>query len=489
MATPLSIHLERAALLQDSSRIPRIIEQMNMECLAIYDSYLNWVSVLQKFIMEQCGEDAHDEALQQMGRHAFADFVESYRGLNPREIAGKLAARLRAAGSTFWVTEDESRIRFKLDPWGGAVRQIRRPNGWEGSQLLSRDGDRIWYPCYQHYDDPVAFPPLRHSGFLSQERQDLPCFFATEVLFLEIMPIEFFGYPIAVLSIPEDFDQPVYMDVYKNLPDVPEQAYLRVGLTKPKQGFTNHGARPVLSSAECETLGVPLSIQVEKAAEQNDWERLLRISSQMDEELVGAKDPLGVLIAGLLTWIARHLGEDKVEEALIKTADVVMAPFVDVVRALDIKAAIQLWSMVWRSHGSTFWIEETPEMFVFRGRPLGACGRMWAHKYQTRVERISESRVRYPTFGSYDAPMCCHRMKEPKAITHGKTNYPIYSTHCHMLHEIYPIDQLGYPLWVEEHPLDDPDGVTVHVHYKNRNDWPEEYYRKVERKKPDTILE
>ena len=93
-----------------------------------------------------------------------------------------------------------------------------------------------------------------------------------------------------------------------------------MGLTKPKQGFTNHGARPVLSSAECETLGVPLSIQVEKAAEQNDWERLLRISSQMDEELVGAKDPLGVLIAGLLTWIARHLGEDKVEEALRKTA-------------------------------------------------------------------------------------------------------------------------------------------------------------------------
>ena len=53
-----------------------------------------------------------------------------------------------------------------------------------------------------------------------------------------------------------------------------------------------------------------------------------------------------------------------------------------------------------------------------------------------------------------------------------------------MLHEIYPIDQIGHPLWVEFHPVDDQDGETVHVHYKNPQDWPEEAYTRVGRKKP-----
>jgi hypothetical protein len=53
-----------------------------------------------------------------------------------------------------------------------------------------------------------------------------------------------------------------------------------------------------------------------------------------------------------------------------------------------------------------------------------------------------------------------------------------------MLHEIYPIDQLGHPLWVEQHPLDDRDGETVHIHYKDPSAWPEEYYRAVGRQKP-----
>jgi hypothetical protein len=109
---------------------------------------------------------------------------------------------------------------------------------------------------------------------------------------------------------------------------------------------------------------------------------------------------------------------------------------------------------------------------------------MWSHAYQHEVERISESRVRYPTFGCYDPPGSFHLMQEPRGITYGRTGYPIYSCHCHMLHEIFPIDRLGRPLWIEEHPLHDPDGETVHIHYKNPADWPERYYERVGRTKP-----
>jgi hypothetical protein len=142
---------------------------------------------------------------------------------------------------------------------------------------------------------------------------------------------------------------------------------------------------------------------------------------------------------------------------------------------------------VWRTHGSTFRIEEHDDHFVFRGRPLGHCDRLWSSAYQPTIERIFESRVRYPTFGAYDAPAVHHRMREARGITHGTTGYPIYSTHCHMLHEIYRIDQLGHRLWLGHHPLEDPDSETVQIHMKDAAAWPEEVYARVGRSKPERL--
>ena len=130
------------------------------------------------------------------------------------------------------------------------------------------------------------------------------------------------------------------------------------------------------------------------------------------------------------------------------------------------------------------WIEEEDDRFVFRGRPLGACARMSASRYAATVERISESRVRYPTFGSLMAPMCAHKLREPHPVNHFTPDFPVYSAHCTMLHEIFPIDRIGRPLWVEVHALEDPDGETIHYHYKDPDGWPERFYAQVGREKP-----
>ena len=268
---------------------------------------------------------------------------------------------------------------------------------------------------------------------------------------------------------------------------MPAEVYDRVGLARPAGGVAADSPDATLSDEEARRAGIPLSIQARRAAAAGDWARVREISAGMDRELVGAKDPYGVAIAGLLSWIARRYGEAAGEEVLERTAEVVMAPFLAGVRDLGITESVPAWAVAWRSHGSTFWIEEHDEYMVFRGRPLGACARMWASAYQPEVERISASRVRYPTFGSFQAPASFHLMREPRGITHGKTGYPIYSCHCHMLHEIYPIDQIGRPLWVESHPLDDPDGETVHVHWKDPSAWPEHYYEQVGRRKPSAV--
>jgi hypothetical protein len=487
LATPLSIRLERAADAGDAAAVDGIADEMDAETLAIYDAYINWMGVLQAYIHERGGEHAHDEALRWVAEYAVRPFVMPYGQLDLRGRALLLAERLRASGSTFSVEAEPGRVRFSCDPWG-PQRWWRPPHGWESEEPRRREGDRIYYPQYGGGEDPRGrFPTLRGARPLTQGREDLPCVLASEVQFLELMPIELFGRPLAVLGLPEDPAGVVTLDLHADPADVPAEVYERVGLARPASGVDSDPRGRTLSAEEALSAGIPLSIQARKAASEGNWERLRELSAGMDRELVGAKDPYGIAIAGLLSWIARRYGEDAGEEALERTAEVVMAPFLAGVKDLDITQSVPAWAVAWRSHGSTFWIEEHDEYMVFRGRPLGACARMWASAYQREVERISDSRVRYPTFGSFQPPASFHRMREPRGITHGKTSYPIYSCHCHMLHEIYPIDQIGRPLWVENHPLDDPDGETVHVHWKDPNAWPEHYYEQVGRRKPAAV--
>ena len=483
LATPLSIHLERATRSRDLGEVPWIVDQLNKECLAIYDAYVSWMGVLQTFILERAGEAAHDAALTWVGEYGSRPFVRQYAGLDARGRALKLAERLRAAGSTFHASEDEEKIRFALDPWGPVRwwRDARDTEGRSWEDPRPGDDNRLRYPAYGHYSEPVAFPMLTGARPLTHGRDELPSVLATEIQFLEIHPIELFGHPLAAIELSEGADGPAFLDVLKEPADVPAAVYERTGTVKPV-GISRNGSRGLIfSDEELERMATPLSLQVQQAADAGDHERLLDLASGMDVELVGAKDPLGVEIAGLLSWIAWHLGERGAEEALERTAEVVMAPFVAAVRDLTIADAIPTWAIAWRAHGSTFWIEEHEETVLLRGRPLGACHRMYSHAYQPRVERISESRVRYPTFGVYDPPASFHLMREPRGITHGKGDYPVYACHCHMLHEIYPIDQLGHPLWVEEHNLADPDGEMVHIHRKDNSTWPARYYEQVGR--------
>ena len=444
LATPRSILLERAALARDAEAVRAVQADMDVECLAIYDAYMNWMGVLQTFILERASEEGHDRALRWSAEESARPFAERLRGLDAADRARWLAARLRSSGSTFSVEQDDAGIRFRCDAWG-PLRQWLAPAGWQGAEPRHREGDRYRYPAYGHYDSAAAFQELRGARPLTHGREALPSLIAAEILFLEIVPTELFGQPLAVIELGARLDDPVVLDVHTDPGAIAAEAYARFGMARPAPGSLPADPPRPLSEEELRRMGMPLSLQVEEAVGAGDWDRLLEISAAMDAELVNAKDPMGVQIAALLTWIARHLGEAAAEEALEQTAVVVMTPFIDVVRDLHIADAIAVWAIAWRSHGSTFRIEEDDQRFVLRGRPLGACHRMWSHRYQREVERISDSRVRYP----------------------------IYSCHCHMLHEIFPIDQLGHPLWVEEHPLHDPDGETVHIHYKDPAMWPE----------------
>lgn len=494
MATPTSILLERATDSGASVSLDRVVQRMNDELLAIYDAYVQWIGVLQTYIVEEAGEDEHERALRYATQHACPRFIRAYEGLSPRERVERVAGRLRSSGSTFDVVEESDRVRFELNPWG-PIRLWREPRDWQAETPRNRQGNRYEYPCYGAFDEPTDLVSLSEPTDLTHGRADVPCHLAVEVESLERRAIELLGMPVAAIDLPESPTETTVLDVYKDPSAVPETVYQRCGTAKPKSGLPSGTSDRLFTDEELDRLATPLSLQVEAAADAGDDARLEAVAETYDDELVRRKDELGISIAGVLTWIARQLGESHVERVLERTAAVVMEPFIDVIRPLSRKEQISMWAMVFRSHGSTFadgpkaGISEYEDRVVFRGRPLGACGRMWADDDQDEVERISENRIRYPTFGCYEPPTDFHLLREPRGITHMQTEYPIYSAHCHALHEVHAIESFGYPLWVEEHPTHDENGVTRHVHYKDPGDWPESYYEQLEKDKPTTLPE
>ena len=204
LATPLSIRLERAAKAQDAEAANGLAEEMDGETLAIYDAYLNWMGVLQGYIVRRGGEEAHDEAMRWVAEYGLRPFLRPYEGLDLRGRALLLAEQLRANGSTFTVEASPGHVRFVCDPWG-PQRWWRARSDWEDTEPRRYEGERIVYPNYGGGEDPRGnFPVLQGARALTQGRDSLPCVLVPEIQFLEILPIEMWGRPLAVLGLPEE---------------------------------------------------------------------------------------------------------------------------------------------------------------------------------------------------------------------------------------------------------------------------------------------
>ena len=185
---------------------------------------------------------------------------------------------------------------------------------WENP--ASARADRLTYPCYGHVRPAgVVRDAVGRQAVHPHGRDRLPSFLATEILFLEIVPIELFGAPIAAIELGAGPDDVTHLDVYKEPPTSPPVSMPAPGPRSRCSPTAAVRRGRLFSEAELARMGTPVSLQVAEAAAANDHARLLAVSAGMDVELVGAKDPIGVAIAGLLSWIAWHFGEAAAEEA------------------------------------------------------------------------------------------------------------------------------------------------------------------------------
>jgi len=179
---------------------------------------------------------------------------------------------------------------------------------------------------------------------------------------------------------------------------------------------------------------------------------------------------------GLLTYVAEKYGEEEVYHIQRATTALVVGGLLKAIESLTVPEYVALLAETMRSHRcgpgelGDFRIVEEKDRFVMSFDPCGTGGRM---------RRRGELDGTPPRT---EPPYNLGVTKKPYPWSWGKAGVPYYCTHCCIMTEIIPIEEIGYPLRIVEYP-DDPNGECRWIVYKDKALIPEEYFARVGLKK------
>lgn len=472
LATPRSILVADAA---DDPRDPALLDlalDVHTEVTAVYDAMQNYIGSLLSELLHIGGRPLMERAALRASDLALRPLVRGLMGASHADRAAVLFGLLRASGSDFTYTENADSITITSTRWG-PIRQVLPMIAATPDPLA----EEYTHATYGRFDD-AGYATLSEPGFVTAGYPHLPCTLIVETMLLLVLPLEEWGEPWAVPTLPSDWTQPVVLTVYKDPNNVPDEVYRRAGMARgPKPGSAS-GNWSLRASAEL--LPVRRAALLRRAHDDADPRIALHVAATVDHDLMTYEGPLTMFVASLLSSIARTDGEESAVAAMERPARAGMANTLSSWPSLETRQRIELLATFWRAHGSTFWIDETSDSFVLHGAPLGACHRLWWPQPNTSIHRISSTRIRYPTFGGYTPAGGLHLMHHRRSVTCGQSSYPIYSARCHLAHELLPIRQIGHPLWVERHPIDNPLKDTTHLVMKDDRQWPDWVFRRLE---------
>jgi hypothetical protein len=178
----------------------------------------------------------------------------------------------------------------------------------------------------------------------------------------------------------------------------------------------------------------------------------------------------------MLTWVQEHVGEREVETIMRETlgswAGERYANYLDL--SFDERLALTVEGM--RGHlsgpGRLGTIEVTDEgnRTVVAFDPCGSGGRARRGDPARGIPPATER----PEFAS---------SREAHDWTWGQPGVCLYCSHCSLVNEILPIERLGFPMRVTEHPRD-PGDKCRWILYRDPREIPAEAYERVGKVKP-----
>lgn len=221
----------------------------------------------------------------------------------------------------------------------------------------------------------------------------------------------------------------------------------------------------IFTDEELRELVRPLSEKIAEAIDRGDTQQAKELARELEE----AGPPLLYIfeewVTVLLGYIQNRCGDEGVEEALRASAQSWFKPWHDQIARLSSREQLEAWAATMQAHTGRglVRIEEDEEKFTLILDPCGSGLRMWRGGY-------------------YGPPKNLAQVSKAQPITFSREGFPIYCTHCAVIHQIMPIEWSGAPLPVMV-PARTPEEACRILVYKDRQTTPEAYYQNVGKKK------
>jgi len=195
----------------DLIKAKRLGHRMHSEFLAMHDFFRDWITGTLSYIYESHGDQALDDALRKGLSPRFKEMVEAYGQADFRRKVEMFAMGLRGHLQPVEIEEDDEKVCLTMHPCGSGERLIQ-----EGA-----------------YKAPKNFSIVKQLHPMTYSRPNCPVYCTHEPM-LEILPIEWLGYPVWVAYPPDDKWGGCRFCIYKDPKAIPEEVYERVGKKKPK---------------------------------------------------------------------------------------------------------------------------------------------------------------------------------------------------------------------------------------------------------------
>jgi hypothetical protein len=213
MQTPLWEQAKAALAAGDTDRAAELIDRAVEQWSGLKDYSINWITSLLTFIGEELGEAAVERALRKTGD----EFVKPRRdtgtewGSLPASARAKVIARAMLGNmGAVEVEEDDEKIVLSFACGSGGK--------------LIDDG---------RYEGDDAYLTLREQSGRTFMRESLWVYCAHCSVNNEIQPVEWGGTPTSVEYPPVRPGERCVHHLYKDVADVPAEAYRRIGKEPP----------------------------------------------------------------------------------------------------------------------------------------------------------------------------------------------------------------------------------------------------------------
>jgi hypothetical protein len=203
-----------------------------------------------------------------------------------------------------------------------------------------------------------------------------------------------------------------------------------------------------------------------EAIDAGDLEKAKKLTHRMYNECFRMHGVFRDWIAGLLSFIGRHLGDEGLCQALQESMEASM-DHVELQRTYekeDVRGQVLLRAGGLRGHLEPLIIKEDDEKISIAMNPCGSGGRAVMS-------------------GSYGPPKNFLIVKGAQKMTFGKSEMPVYCCHCAFTNTL-PMESTGYPIWVKETPEDPGVKLCWNYIYKDKRKIPSKYWERFGMKKP-----